>query len=301
MGGGGTAPSQTVALPAQVQASYDALIGNSDDMPFTLMEALTDAGAMNPWALINPYNPTERLDALHERLDEINENVDLVDPALVSTYIEDAATVYDAEVLSDAALDALAAAREAATEGRFLRSVSGQEIGMWMMGSYMTTQFGQNGYLAAAERSLENSLYRAQLEAGNLSTRSAAIVQIASEMARLRMAEIQTKQAAFGSEYELARLFMTVNDDYYQRVIEHNVRKRTWKFTLLNDAQGQIMSITGAQLVPRALTKAEAATARMGTAINTALQFGAATSPMAGIAAGALSLGIQGIGDRFNG
>lgn len=301
MGGGGTAPGQDMVLPAEVSSRYEALIGDEADMPFTLMQALEEAGALNPWSLITPYNPSARLDALHERLDDINENADAVDPAMVSTYVEDAATVYDAEVLSDADLDALAAAREAATEGSFLRSVSRQEIGMWMVGSYMSTQFGQNGYLAAAERSLENTLFRAQLEAGNLANRSAGIVQIASEMVRVRMAELQSKQAAFGSEYELARLFMTVNDDYYQRFIEHNVRKRTWKFTLLNDAQGQIMSITGAQLVPRALTKAEQATARIGTAVNTALQFGAATNPAAGIAAGVLSLGIQGIGDRFNG
>lgn len=298
MGGGGAPPGQLATYPTEVTAWIGAIDG-SLSLTADLTSAMNVAFAHNPFTGLSAYNPSTDVAAAKTALDAFRDNVALLDPDVdVESYIGQATTKYDSTVNSEAKIAALVTAHDDATEAAYQRRVSGGNVGMWMQGAFMTTQFGIQGMLVAAERGHELAELRARLDLTNFSSRVQTITEFARMMLQERLATVQSSQAVFGASFEYAKLKATAMDDYTQMIAELESKLRTWDLNVLNDGTAIMMSVLGTQLTPRALTKSERRAAALGTALNTALQFGGATNPGAGILAGLGSLGIAALANR---
>lgn len=312
MGGGGGIPpgDQPLALPTHLKHVVTGMLGvdptdgtstSWDGFAYDLKAALDIAMSVNAWSGRSPYDPRTDIAVISDALEEFRSKAaGLSAQNDVEEYIESAAAKYDAKVNGSAKISELVSAHDDADEASYQRRVSGSNVGMWMQGAYMTTQFAVAGMLVAAQRGRDLALMRSTLEAQSLSARVSAITEMARMMLQENLASVQSAQAVVSNSYEAMRLKITAINDYDEQKIDYIVRRTTWNIAVLNDGQPIISSLFGVQPVPRALTKGERAVARLGTAVNTALQFGAATSPGAGILAGLGSLGIASIGDRLN-
>lgn len=302
MGGGGAPPGQLATYPTQVTEWLTAVEGTPGDLTFDLVSALNAAkGTSSPWDGLDPLDPTEVLNVAKDALSEFTDNVLDMDPASdVKRFIDQATEKYDAKINSSADLDALVDAHDQATEAAYQRRVSGMSVGMWMQGAFMTTQFAVAGALIAAEREADLTEFRERLETANFSLRSGAILDITRSMLQQQLAVVQASQGAFAAASDFAKLKIIMTDDYQGVRAEFEVKRRTWDYSLLNDGTATIMSILGTQLTPRALTKGERLAAGIGTAVNTALNFGGATNPGAGLLAGLGSLGISALQGAFD-
>lgn len=292
--GGGTAPTQSMDLQAIVEERYTAMAGASGDMPFNLMEVLAFAGAVNPHDVASPFNPEEYVEDIDSKFSALGAAIALLN---AGDYIAD---LTEAAILAISYTDVstFVTAREAATEAPYQRRVSNIMSGMWLSGSYMTTQFAPAGLLAASERSKELANLSGEAFINQTGQFFNFILNASQQRHGARLAVAQAASGALSAAVSTAQMVVTLFDDYYAKRVESAMNKRMWKFQLLNDSAAIIMSVSGAQLVPRALTKAEANSAKIGTAVQTALQFGAATNPVLGALAGFGSLAIQGGASR---
>ena len=299
MGGGGAPPGQLATYPTDVTDWLTAIEGTPASLSTDLVTAMNTAFSHNPFAGLTAYNPASDVAGVKTALDALRDNVALLDPDVdVESYIGQATTKYDSTVNSDAKIAAMVTAHDDATEAAYQRRVSGGNVGMWMQGAFMTTQFGIQGMLVAAERGHELAELRARLDLANFSSRVQTITEFTRMMLQERLATVQSSQAVFGASFEYAKLKVTATDDYMQMVAELESKYRTWDMNVINDGTAIIMSILGTQLTPRALTKSERRAAALGTALNTALQFGGATNPGAGVLAGLGSLAIAALANR---
>jgi hypothetical protein len=301
MGGGGAPPGQLAAYPTKVTDWHDAAVGDETLLSFDLVTAINDAKAFNPWTMLAPYNPATDLTDVKTALDSLVADAgDLDADADIESFIDQAAAKYDATVNSAANIAAMVTAHDNATETAYQRRASGFNVGMWLQGSFMTTQYAMGGAIIASERGYELARLRAQLDLQNLSARVQAITEIARMMLQERLATVQSLQASFGASFEYAKAKQILTDDYMEQQAEFNARRVTWDMSLISDGTATVMSILGSQLTPRALTGRERRAAAIGTAINTGLQFGGATNPGAGLLAGLGSLGISALQGAFN-
>lgn len=302
MGGGGAPPGQLATYPTKVTEWSDVLLTTSTPtLTFSLLEAMEYAKAFNPWSGRSAFNPSGILEDLEADVEEFTAAAKLVSASDVDSYIESASDLYDTQVGSETKISELVEAHDVATQANYQRRVSRFNVGMWQQGAYMTTQFGVGGMLIAAERGGELAELRARLDVQNFGARAQGVIQLAQLMSQRSLSGLQAKQSAVSGRMDFLKASMLSTDDYTDKMIEYGYRERTYDMSLLNDGTAQVMAILGSQLVPRALTPGERAVSQIGTAINTALQFSAATNPVAGALAGIASLGISAIGSAIDG
>lgn len=312
MGAGGSPPIQNDVYPDYVTKLHSKLIaGVRDDgvggvfntamdaLVPNLVHALNYAITRNPYDGRTPYDPTTDVGNAESALTAFTtEAQGLLPSDDVQGFMGDAAAKYDSTVSSAAKIAALVTAHDNATATAYERRVSGGNVGMWMQGAFMTTQFASAGMQAAGDRANELAELRAKLDIQNLTMRVTTIADMARMMVQERLASVQSKQAAFTANFEFTKLKVAAFEDYQDRLVDYGAKRTMWEFNLVHDGQPVLMSITGAPLTPRALTKSEQRMAAIGTALNTALQFGGATNPAMGAFAGLASLAVQSLGSN---
>ena len=248
----------------------------------------------SPYATVTAYDPSLDLDRNQELFETWQSALNDLDPQTdLASHVTAATTAADSLVTS-AEIDAVAAAFEARSRGQYLREVSRAAFGVWDAGGALTTQFGM--MLAGMGRDRLDQLNDMSSKLDLLAERErySSATQLALEMSRIQMAQLQEQRVGVGGQADLSRLALTAYQDQVEANLRYEIQDAVWDLELIQYPLSHISALSGSIALHKTQTPNERLAASVMTAGSFGLQTGVATgSPGLGFAAGGISLATQ--------
>ena len=307
-GGGGTALS---TLHAYQQNTHYALIGGSivgawDDnattsgqhdadgtsvLPGGVLDFLADALASgNPYATAYSYDPSVDLDEIQDRITQVIDIVDGLDPATdFSSYLTQALSSVDT-LISSTHIDDTVDAFETKTSPAFARSVNRLTAPLATNNATGGSAFVVGMSLLERQRIAELDEYRAQLNSRKQDQRAQLGMQFVSEMSAMQGRLLQMNQVAATLQHEASRSKIVANKEFLAEELDLDYKDSTYELELFGYANATLAAGLGAPSRPIGPSKAST---QLSSALTAATTVGAAAGAL-GPGPGLIGAGLAG-------
>lgn len=266
----------------------------AEDWPQLVTEMVNVHAGGNPYADVTAYNPDADIadieDRLQEFFDSVTDNTPVDVLPLAVTWAENNLPTLQGD---DDVDDQIEAAAEL-SRIEHLAAMARVTAGMYDIRATMSTQFGAE--LAMLEHSRASNItdLQTRLRAHKTDQRQAAIMSLVEVFLRAYTQHMEANRVAAMVQFDASRLKIAAKQDQINFDIEMETRDALFPLELFQYPANFIASLGGVALTPRRETKGERILGAITASATNAFQVGTMTgSPIAGVAAGALTLGAD--------
>ena len=264
----------------------------------TILEAVNDALAINPYTNCIAYDPDGDLDDFREGVEDLMDAVEDFDPmADFEAALTLAKNTLDTLGLNDdQAMLNFEAVAEAAETGPLEADYASLLSGFNDMGSAMGSQCLQKMLNALDDTKRRRAERLMQLKLFSLRDRSGVVVALAQTYMNQKSKQLDALHVSAGVRQALAHMTILAKQDQLNTDIEMATKKLTWEPEILQHGMSALATVVGAGMMPRTQTQKERLLGAAMTSISAGAQIASVMGPAAGIIGGVADLTLQLIG-----
>ena len=232
------------AHPFAMDANYTmtAIVSTllSTDSPYS--DANLDPDGSPVWE----YDPTTDLGNIDTRITAALAKMSITPGTTISGMLTAAIAAVDAsDAVDDDFIDDTVSAYEAESRTEYLQSVGRFAASIADIGAVSSTAFIWGMADMEGRRSRDLSTFRQKVKLAREDNRQRLIANHIQQNLALQMAQVDWYRSLVGMEMDNSRVAITAMNDYYNLVIDHNVKDTLWDMEIFRSAGNFIASVQG--------------------------------------------------------